>query len=423
VFIELYIVYDQRMSRENVVAVVGAGLIGSAVAFALAREGRRVLLVDRAEPGTGGASFGNVGHIAAELVEPLPSRALLFGFWHELFVFGGPLDVPLRRMPQFLPWARHFAAAAGHRQENTRYLAPLVRPATLDMSRWLAEIGCSDLLRTNGHYEVWLGERSSRRAATQALVMEKLGIATQPAPDELLRTIAGQAAIEITAGLWYPSTGHVLDPLKIMQSFVGAAIQRGATFKRAEVSRIQALEGGVTLQTSSETLSVNSVVVCTGAWSTSLLESLGLRVPMESARGYHVELPNHRPLTDAPILYSDSHIVITPMQGRLRASGFMEFTDSDASPDARKPAHLRRALRHLGYHCPPEGPSWVGPRPVLPDYLPGIGRVGQSNVFYAIGHQHIGLTLAPVTGDLVADLVAGRKPRHDVSAFDLRRFQ
>ena len=139
------------MVHVDTVAVVGGGVIGAAVAYALAREGRGVLLLDRAEPGMTGASFGNAGHIAAELVEPLPSWDLLFGFWRELFALGGVLDIPLRRVPHFLPWARRFAAAARHRAENTRHLAPLVKPAAGDMARWLAEIGRPELLRTNGH--------------------------------------------------------------------------------------------------------------------------------------------------------------------------------------------------------------------------------------------------------------------------------
>ena len=218
------------MARDDTVAVVGAGVIGAAVAYALTREGRTVLLLDRAEPGMTGASFGNAGHIAAELVEPLPSWDLLFGFWRELFAFGGVLDIPLRRVPEFLPWARRFAAAARHRAENTRQLAPLVKPAAGQMARWLAEVGRPELLRTNGHFEVWFGPRSSERAAEQALTMERLGIPTRTAPNEMLEAIAHQSARSLepggclcsksagVAGLWFPTTAHVLDPLKIVQS-------------------------------------------------------------------------------------------------------------------------------------------------------------------------------------------------------------
>jgi D-hydroxyproline dehydrogenase len=422
------------MVSDDTVAVVGAGVIGAAVANALTREGRTVLLLDRAEPGLAGASYGNAGHIAAELVEPLPSWGLLFGVWRELFAFGGALDIPLRRAPEFLPWAWRFAAAARHRTENTRQLAPLVKPAVGQMARWLAEVGRPEFLRTNGHFEVWFGPRSSERAAKQALTMERLGIPTQAVPNEILQVIAHKSARSLepsaslrprnahVAGLWFPSTAHVLDPLKIVQSFVGAALQRGASFKCTEVRAIKPLERRIALHTSSETLTVDTVVVCTGAWTASLLEPLGLRVPMESARGYHVEMAGHPVLTDAPILYVDSRIYVTPMEGRLRASSFMEFAGPHAPPDPRKLTRLRTRLGDLGYGCPADGPSWVGSRPVLPDYLPGIGRLEHTSIFYAVGHQHIGLTLAPVTGELISDLVASRQPRHDISAFDLRRF-
>ena len=111
------------------------------------------------------------------------------------------------------------------------------------------------------------------------------------------------------------------------------------------------------------------------------------------------------------------------MSRRLRASSFMEFAAAHAESDVRKPRRLRNALHSLGYTCDADGPSWVGPRPVLPDYLPGIGRApGPGRLFYAIGHQHIGLTIAAVTGELVADLVAERTPRLAIDALDLRRF-
>ena len=110
------------------------------------------------------------------------------------------------------------------------------------------------------------------------------------------------------------------------------------------------------------------------------------------------------------------------MAGRVRATSFMEFDRPDSPPDPRKPAWLRKQVRALGYQCEDDVASWVGPRPVLPDYLPAIGRVAQQpNLFYSFAHQHIGLTLSAVNALAVTDLVAG-KPRPDLDAFDLSRF-
>lgn len=410
------------MAEQEVIAVVGAGVVGSAVACALAREGRKVLLLDRAEPGIAGASFGNVAHIAAELVEPLPSPSLLFGFWRELMALDGPLDIPLHRLPAMAPWIARFAAAAYHREKNTKPLAPLVRESRATLERWLREIGRAELLRCNGHYEIWSGARAVENAKSQALAMERLGIPTELAPRDLVEAASRSRD---GAGLWFPESGHVLDPLEIVRAFATAAVERGTQVYKANVRALEVsseglrvvVEGGATTP-----LHVSAAVVCTGAWSRALLEPLGLRVPMEAARGYHIEMLQHAALVDAPILYADAKVLVTPLSGRVRASSYMEFAPPDAPSDPRKPRRLREKVRGLGYECALDGPSWVGPRPVLPDYLPGIGRAPGANVFYAVGHQHIGLTLAAVTGDLVADIVAGRAPRHDIAAFDLRRF-
>src|SRR5689334_22977773 len=133
------------MQEQERVAVIGAGIIGAAVAFALAREGRRVVLVDRAAPGEGGASFGNAGHVAVELVEPLPSPGLLWNFRRDLFP-RGVLDIPAQRLGAFSPWALRFARAAFRRAQNTRHLAPFVRPGVTALAALLADAGRPELL-------------------------------------------------------------------------------------------------------------------------------------------------------------------------------------------------------------------------------------------------------------------------------------
>jgi D-amino-acid dehydrogenase len=411
------------MAEQDSIAVIGAGVVGSAIACALAHEGRRVLLIDRAPAGEAGASFGNAGHIATELLEPLPAPKLLFGFWRELVAFGGVLDIPARRLATFMPWAARFAWAAFQRAENTRHLAPFVRPAVPALIRMLGEIGRADLIRQHGHYQVWLGGDGARRSREQARAMSELLVPTHPAEAEFLQAVRKAAGASSVAGLWFPKCAHVLDPLEVVRAFANAATQRGAEFLRHDVRALRATGHGMQVITESGALNVSMAIVCTGVWSAPLLQPFGLKVPLEAARGYHVQMPDATPLADAPILYSDANIVVTPMAGRIRATSFMEFSGADAPPDPRKPAWLRSQLRALGYACDDQVPAWVGPRPVLPDYLPAIGRVAQlPSLLYAFGHQHIGLTLCAVTAQAMADLVAGREPAFDLSAFDLRRF-
>lgn len=442
------------------VAVVGAGVIGCAVAWALTKAGRRVLLIDRADPATAGASFGNVGHIATEQLQPLPSPQLLFNFWRELVAFGGVLDIPLRRVLTMAPWMTRFALAAFRQEANTRHLAPLVSNAADVLESQLLEVGRADLIRRNGHYAIWLGANARAQASAAREHASSIGVPANDPPAELLRAaaaaarqanMAGAAAASSSgtvassgvaspsgtapagraaavgdlgaAGVWYPASAHVLDPSHVARAFATASIQGGGSILRAEVRHVRPRGDNIEIVTDNGTLTPRTVVICAGAWSRSLLAPFGINAPVEAERGYHIELPNHAPLIDAPILYADHSVVVTPMASRLRASTFLEFAGLSSPPDPDKPRRLRAKVRQMGYQCDPDGPSWMGPRPTLPDYLPGIGRArGPHQLYYALGHQHLGLTLSAVTADLVAALVMGRTPRFDVKAFDLKRF-
>ena len=417
------IVYGADVSQQDTIAVIGAGVIGAAVALALARDGRRVWLLDRAEPGVAGASFGNVGHIAAELVQPLPSMGLLFGFWRELYSLGGPLDLPPRQALRMLPWIGLFAAAAFRRVENTRHLAPLVLPAAADWARWLGEIGRPELLRRHGHYEIGFGPGAQARARAQARLMAQLGVKTRPVSVEELGPLQRAAHAETVAGIWFENSAHVIDPLEAVRAFAAAAMARGATFRRLDVRALRPIGDEIEVLSEGAPLRVGGAVVCAGMGSQPLLTPFGLHAPLQSVRGYHIELPGQAPFLDAPVVYTGNHVLVTPMAGRLRASSYMEFAAADAPADPRKASRLRQTVRALGHVCETDGPFWMGARPVLPDYLPGIGRTAKpARLFYAIGHQHIGLTLAPVTAELISDLVAERTPRQPVAAFDLQRF-
>jgi len=419
---------DRKLPIRGRIAIVGAGIIGSAIAAQLSLEGRRIVLFDPAPPGRGGAGYGNVGHLAAELVQPLPSPQLLAGFWKLLTFAGGPLEIPPWRVPLLAPWMLRFVRAAFARARHTQILAPLVQPAVRAWEDFAREVdtqqGALDrLLRPSGHYEVWQGPGAYGAAAAQAAGMARLSIPTEPMPAQILEAIGRGRPARGAAGLFFPQSGQVTDPGAVLARLIACALERGAAIRGAKVTAIVPEEAGVRVQAAEREEFFDGVIVCAGAWSAPLLRPLGLVVPLESARGYHVEIPGGESLAPGPLVYADHHLVVTPMEGRLRASGFMEFRGADASPREKRYRQLDALVQRLGYARPDPSRRWCGPRPVLPDYLPAIGRVARApQVVYALGHQHLGLTLAPVTARLVADLVAGRTPRQDLRALDLARF-
>ena len=219
------------MSQQDTIAIVGAGVVGAATAFALAREGRRVLLLDRAEPGIAGASFGNAGHIASELVQPLASPALLlFGFYRELFRFGGALDLSPRQALRMAPWIARFSAAAF--RPRRQYPLFDAAGASVPADAWQRCVGAAnrtELLRRNGHYEVALGAKSSAQIEHHAAEMQRVGVKTQPMSDEQLRPLCAAAGAQAAAGLWFEDTAYVIDPLEAV-----ARLGRGGYRARGE---------------------------------------------------------------------------------------------------------------------------------------------------------------------------------------------
>jgi D-hydroxyproline dehydrogenase len=407
----------------NNVVVIGGGAVGAFVTWALAREQRRPVLVDSCEIGVGSAAAGSAGHIATELIEPLPSPRLLATFPTELVQSGGPLSIRRRQLSRWIPWAARFARAAFTRAHNTAALAPLVRPGTTMLADALAGAGCSSLMRNLGHYEVWLGSRGAARAAAQSAHQRSLAIPCDDAPATLLRDIAVRAQAEQAAGLWFPESSHVVDPLLVLRAVVDAAISAGAQFYRDTVRAVEPIGECVRVYANDRSIDARQVVICAGVGSAELLRPLGLRVPLLAARGYHVESAADDFPVDAPVVYADHRVVLTPMIGRLRLTGMMEFDEPNRAPDMRHVEKLRRAGRRLGYRFPDSDRHWVGARPVLPDYLPGIGQVpSDPRIVYAIGHQHIGLTTAPMTANIVASLLGGRTPLVPIGSFDLTRF-
>lgn len=390
------------------------------------RAGFDVALVD---PGDArrGASFGNIGHIATEQVAPLASPSALVSFPARLFAFGGALDFRLRDAPMLAPWIARFMHACGRAQfaRGSAALGALLRDPLEAWTRLAADVGHGDLIAPNGHAIVWMGEAAAR-AGRAAWMRTPTGAASFRDMEPEERAAYNSVLNAMPAGgLIFAGTGSVRSPQALRDAVLAAFEAAGGRRVAASVRALNERPENVSARLESgETIDADGVLVAAGAWSKPLMAGLGVRAPLMGERGYSIQSAHHAwPEALPTTVFEERSIVFTRFQNGLRASSFVEFGDPSAPADERKWRALQRSARALGVVFDAEPDRWCGPRPTLPDYLPAIGRLERNpRILYAFGHQHLGLTLAASTGDLIARLAQGAPPDIDLAPFRIERF-
>jgi len=407
-------------------AVIGAGLVGAACAYRLRRAGFDVSLIDPGEIRRG-ASFGNIGHIATEQTEPLASPQMLRSFMARLFAFGGPVDFRWRDAALLGPWIARFLRASSEREfaRGCVALGALMREPLEAWLRLGAEIGRSDLIAPNGHAVVWMkpGRAQARRAAWRGAA---IGAATvRDMEPEERAAYRGVLRTAPAGGILFAGTGQVRSPQAVRAALIEAFLAAGGRTVEGAACSVRAHESGVAVtMRDGAVVDAENALVAAGAWSKPLMATLGVNAPLIGERGYSVQSARHAWCESLPpTVFEERALVLTRFQDGLRASSFVEFGAPNAPPDARKWRAIERSVRALGVTFEAAPDRWMGPRPTLPDYLPAIGRLERApRVLYAFGHQHLGLTLAAYTGELIAQIAQGETPRVDLSPFRIERF-
>jgi D-amino-acid dehydrogenase len=256
-------------------------------------------------------------------------------------------------------------------------------------------------------------------------LLERMGVAIETVSAAQLRERAPGLSQEYRCGILFPDSGHVVDPLAFAKSLFGRFVALGGQFRQVRVERFRERAERIDAAVTTEGDIGADIFVCSaGIWSRELCRSLGIRVPLEAERGYHVTLPRPGIELETPLILGDAKFAVTPMAMGLRLAGTIEFggTKAPALP-GRFEALLNNAARAFPGLDTNGGSRWMGFRPSLPDSLPVIGRSPRhDNAFFAFGHGHLGLTSAGITGKAIADLAAGRPPDFDLSPFRIDRF-
>ena len=405
------------------IAVVGAGVIGLTIAEALVAEGHEVLLIDPNPPGSG-ASYGNAGTIADYAVIPVGTPGVLRSLPSLLFNRNSPLAIRPGALPSLLPWLTRFARQSlpGAAARNGVAIAGLLAGATPLWRDLAGKVGGMDLFEERGMLYVYETESGFRAAEADMAGRRKLGVTVDlisptalAALEPGLPDVAGGAAFFSTAA-FLTDPGAMIERLRLVT-------MQHAGFLSGRVDRLTRQIDGLMLEGAGFRLHARQVILATGAHGRALAAMAGDIVPLETERGYHVEWDMPQPALTRPCSPTSRGFYLCPMQGRLRVAGTVELGGLTAPPSQHRIDRLIEGARAFFPLLGEPDRTWMGFRPSLPDSLPVIGPSrGGADVIHAFGHGHIGLTLAPVTSRIVADLVAGRPPERDISAFRPARF-
>ena len=409
--------------------VIGAGIVGLMAARALLKDGRRVTVLDRGEPGHG-ASFGNAGVLAFPEVLPLASMDSLKQAPKWLFDPLGPLSVRPAYALKIAPWLFHFFRSAEKPSYDEALAAqsPLMRLAEAEMDAALAETGLSGFVKRVGALDLFESEAAFRAAQHEWTLRGQAGFEGRPLTGAELAEAQPGLNPRFTHGMLFEKGRQVQNPYELTAALAQWLAGEGVSVRKGEVARIETQDskrGATLILESGERLVASSLVIAAGAWSKPLAKGLGDRLPLDTERGYNTTLP--RPNFDLKRqLYFGGHgFVASPLaDGAVRIGGAVEFAGLDLAPNfARSKAMLKKAKAFLPGLSDEGGTEWMGFRPSMPDSLPVIGRSRASrDIVYAFGHGHLGLTQSAGTGRLVADLLTGREPAIDVSPFRPGRF-
>jgi glycine/D-amino acid oxidase-like deaminating enzyme len=420
-------------ARDAEVIVIGGGVIGAACAFRLAQAGRDVLLLNAGSPETA-ASYGNAGHIATEQLFPLASKEVLRKSWRYLLDADSPLRVRVGYLLPLLPWLARFVWAA-RENAHVRGVAALValqHSALADMTDLLADAGIGHLLHHNGHLEVFETAAGGQAAHAQAERLMAYGVESVHLSAEAVRAQVPTLNANVQGAVQYLGSGHVDDPWAVCQGLRDAFIPHGGQILQGRAVRILAdtPQGATVVLDDGRELHSAQVLVCAGAWSKPLVASLGYRVPMDTERGYHISVngtPSGQgagPGLQRPVASSERKVIMTSMSMGLRMTGTVEFGGLKLAPDPRRFQLLKCQLQALlpGIDTA-DMRTWMGFRPSLPDHLPVLGAAPRhKHVFFAFGHQHLGLTLAGVTAAVMAELMQNNTSPIDLKPYAIDRF-
>lgn len=406
--------------------VIGAGIIGISCGLELLRRGKSVVILDENLPGSM-TSSGNAGGLGITEVMPIGSPGVIKQVPKWLMDPYGPLSIKISHLPAMLPWFWRFHRESSKTRmiANSKALSNLLAASLDDTKELLKRSGISGMLTEEGALTVYPSEQSMRENSLEWQVKQDNGVNALKV-DRLAIHDLEPDLHHVECGWFTPQWCNVTDPFLLttrlaerFQSNGGRLYQTHAlSFKRGhdKISAVVANDGNE--------YPANQYVVAAGIWSKSLCRQLGENVLLESERGYNTTLPNPGLEIGREIIFGEEKFVASTIGSSLRIGGAAEFAGIDTPPNFKRSDRLLAiANRYLpGLNCEFRE-NWMGHRPSTPDSLPVIGHSGKvTNLMYAFGHGHLGLTMAATTAKIIGNLSRGEASPVDLEPCRINRF-
>jgi D-amino-acid dehydrogenase len=412
------------------ILVIGGGVVGLCTAYYCSQKGHQVTVIERRGPDYEGCSFGNAGLVVPSHFVPLAAPGMVALGLKWMWNPESPFYIKPRLDWDLLSWCWKFYRAAN--PAHVTRSAPLLRDlnvasrvcyeelasdSTYDFQ--LVKKGCLNLCRTEHRLE---------EEAKVAAVAHQLGVPAEVLDRKQTTALEPNVHTDIVGAVYFPTDCH-LTPQKfvlgmrerLLKENVKILWSTEATGWRAERGRVTAV------QTSHGDFSAEEYVICSGAWSPVVARDLKLQLPMQAGKGYSLTISQPRRSPRIPAILTEARVAVTPMGSSLRFGGTMEIAGLN---EDLNPARVRGILKSVPRYYPDftaddfrEVPVWRGLRPCSPDGVPYVGRTGQfSNLAIATGHAMMGLSLGPISGRLIAELLSGEKPSLDIQLLDPDRY-
>ena len=407
--------------------VLGAGIVGVSAALALSARGRSVALVDRLPDAAGETSFGNSGIVQTEGVLPYLFPRAPSDIARAAMNRDPRAHIRHGALPSIAPsLLRYFQASTQARKVATgKVMAPLLFAAAAEHRKLAQDAGAAGLLRDGGWIKAYRSARGRDAAHGEAEELKLFGVKPILLDRAALAALEPHVGEKAIGGVHYAEPLSTPDPGALIQSYAALMVKRGGRMERGDALSLEPSGAAWMVTTDAGRLAARDVVIALGPWSDELARRFGLRLPFFVKRGYHMhyEAQGNAGLT-RPVLDLERGYLVTPMARGLRLTTGAEFARRDDPPS---PAHLDRlepfARELFPIGARKDAAPWMGRRPCLPDMRPVIGPFpGRPGLWLDAGHHHLGLTLGPITGRLLAELMTGEAPFVDPAPFRAERF-